>query len=139
MAAARETEHPGYNVMMANVPQTATEARRMVRTACAAWGIEKQADTAQLVLSELIANAVHHTRGRHIRVIVEHPRADRLLIAVVDTSRDLPIVRTPHTADVRGRGLLLIQALSAHWGCTRPGRGGKHVWALLEADPGQER
>ncbi|MGW6273882.1 ATP-binding protein [Streptomyces sp. NPDC055060] len=87
------------------------------------------------VASELVTNAVRHTRSRYIRVIVEHPAPDLLLVAVVDTSRDLPHLGAPHTAGLHGRGLLLVDALSQHWGTSLlgpHGRRGKRVWAQLE-------
>lgn len=135
MAPARHTEHPGFNTTLANAPQAVREARRLVRIAFAAWDVEEHADIAQVVISELVTNAVRHSQGRYIRVIVEHPAPDRLLVAVVDTSRDLPCMGDLHAEGLSGRGLLLVDALSQHWGSTRlgpEGRRGKRVWAQLE-------
>lgn len=139
MAPARPTQHPGYSLTLANAPETAAEARRLVRTAYQAWGVEEDyADTAQVVISELVANAVRHTRGPCIRVIIEHPLPDRLLLAVVDKCRDLPCMRTPNVGDLRGRGLLLVDALADNWGSTRL-PWGKRVWAQLAVKTEEHR
>ncbi|MGW7072149.1 ATP-binding protein [Streptomyces sp. NPDC054855] len=138
MAPARSTDQPGFNTTLVNAPQTAGEARRLVRVAFSAWDVEEHADIAQVVISELVTNAVRHTGSRCIRVIVEHPAPDRVLVAVVDTSRDLPRMGAPSAEGLSGRGLLLVDALSQHWGSTRlgpDGRRGKKVWAQLEIKP----
>ncbi|MEU6680875.1 ATP-binding protein [Streptomyces sp. NPDC046925] len=137
MAPARR-RHPGYDVTMTNTAESASEARRLVRTAFTAWGVEDYAEIAQVVMSELVANAVRHTRCRSIRVIVERPRPGRLLVAVVDTSQDLPCMGAPQADDLRGRGLVLVDALTHSWGTTLLGTGAdrrKQVWAQLEVKP----
>ncbi|MWA07664.1 ATP-binding protein [Streptomyces sp. BA2] len=135
MAAARQTEHPGYNLTLTNAPETAAEARRLVRTAYEAWGVEEYSDTAQVVISELVTNAVRHACGPCIRVIVQHPLPGHLVLAVVDKSRDLPSMHPPHADDLRGRGLLLVDALTEDWGSTRL-PWGKRVWAHIEVKIG---
>ncbi|MER5259842.1 ATP-binding protein [Streptomyces sp. NPDC002855] len=142
MASTRPSKHPGYNLPMANAPETAIEARRLVRAAFEAWGVEDYVDAAQVVISELVTNAVRHTRGGFIRIIVERPGPDRLLLAVVDTSHDLPCLGIPVADDVRGRGLVLVDALAEHWGSTLlgpDGKRGKRVWAQLAVKSGEHR
>ncbi|MFF1713951.1 ATP-binding protein [Streptomyces sp. NPDC058268] len=129
---------PGFNLTMANAPETVAEARRLVRTAYEAWGVEDYTDTAQLVISELVTNAVRHSPGPCIRVIVQHPLPGHLLLAVVDKSRTLPFMQNPHTDELSGRGLLLVDALADNWGITRL-PWGKRVWAHIHAKTGQQQ
>ncbi|MFH8492171.1 ATP-binding protein [Streptomyces longisporoflavus] len=137
MAAARPPQHPGYHLTLARTGPSAARARRLARTACTAWDVEEYSEVAQLVLCELVTNAVRHTHGHLIRVSVEHPRADRLVLAVTDTSRDLPLMGRPRAGDLRGRGLLLIDALTETWGSTRL-PDGKRVWAQLAVKTGTQ-
>ena len=93
--------------------------------------IERFADVAELLLSELVTNAVEHARvpsGRLIKVRFELV-VDRLRVEVHDASPQRPVVR-PRAADAEaGRGLVLVRELSARWGCCpRVGGVGKFVW-----------
>ncbi|MEU6655967.1 ATP-binding protein [Streptomyces sp. NPDC046900] len=98
------------------------------------------AETAALVMSELVANAVRHARGPKIRMTVNRPADDRVYVAVVDREpRRLPELRTPAADALQGRGLLLVDAVAARWGYDFMGTGvhpwGKRVWAELRVTP----
>ncbi|WP_233221401.1 ATP-binding protein [Streptomyces carminius] len=132
----RRTGHPGYNVTKTRTPQTAQDARRLARVALCAWGLENAAETAALLLSELIANAVRHACGPSIRIVIDRPAQDRVYVAVVDRApRQVPEVRAPGPEAVSGRGLVLVEELADRWGCEvlgpvrRPW--GKRVWAEM--------
>lgn len=136
-ARARRTGHPGYELDLDRLPQAAKEARSLVRVVLAAWGLEEHADTGTLLVSELVANAVRHSRGTRIRVHVERPAPDQLRFAVVDYAPDrLPQSRTPGPDAVSGRGLPLIDEIADRWGyivegpASRPRT--KRVWAELQ-------
>ena len=108
------------------------EARRLVREAVDGWPRE-QLDTAQLLVTELVANALLHGQGDiglGIRV-----SDDLLRVEVSDTSTNLPrlVHPPPSMADETGRGLFLVEALSRAWG-TRANQpsGGKTVWFELQ-------
>ncbi|MEU9447036.1 ATP-binding protein [Streptomyces sp. NPDC048304] len=109
--------------------------------ALAAWGLDQtDIDAAELVIAELVANAVRHAAGPALRIIVERPGTDRVYVAVVDRApRRLPARRAPGLEETAGRGLLLVDAYALRWGwdilgdITRPW--GKRVWALLETHP----
>ncbi|MCG0068448.1 ATP-binding protein [Streptomyces tricolor] len=129
--------HPGYNLTKPREAQTAEDARRLARVALAAWGLEAEAETAALVLSELVANAVRHAWGPSVRVLVERPAPDRIRLAVVDRApRRLPELRTPGPDDTSGRGLLLVEEFADRWGYDLLGSGtspwGKRTWAELK-------
>jgi anti-sigma regulatory factor (Ser/Thr protein kinase) len=102
-----------------------------VRTALIAWDLKAIAGDGELIVTELVANTVQHTKGHHIRVTVKHVGPGRVRIGVSDRSRTQPVCRAPGDDDVRGRGLALVEALTVCWG-TDVKRWGKVVWAELE-------
>jgi hypothetical protein len=139
-AQPRSTGYPGYTQTGDRAPQTAEEGRKLARVALAAWGLVDDAETAALVMSELVANAVRHARGPKIRMTVNRPADDRVYVAVVDREpRRLPKLRTPAADALQGRGLLLVDAVAARWGYDFMGTGahpwGKRVWAELQVTP----
>ncbi|WP_181806509.1 ATP-binding SpoIIE family protein phosphatase, partial [Streptomyces shenzhenensis] len=112
------------------VPEAARHARRFSRRVLRSWGVIDDAmDAALLVVSELVTNALIHTDGpvRLDLTLVEH----RLRIAVADASPRSPVKPTSIGWEATGgRGILLVEAVSAAWG-TVPASGGKQVWADL--------
>ncbi|SER55951.1 ATP-binding protein [Streptomyces qinglanensis] len=129
---SRPTGHPGYSETLPREPESAAIARRLVRAACAAWGLETMADDGALVVSELVANAVQHARRESIRVVVERTAVRTVRVAVADFSRARPVAREVGEGDEGGRGLALVEALAVGWGADER-QWGKVVWAVLEA------
>ncbi|MFC8789870.1 ATP-binding protein [Streptomyces cinereoruber] len=130
-AASHPTGHPAYSQTLPREPRSAAVARRLVRTALTVWGLEPLIEDATLVITELVSNAVDHGRLPSIRVIVSRPSANAIRLGVVDRSKTVPTLRTVADEDqTRGRGLLLIDALTERWG-TELYRWGKQVWAEL--------
>ncbi|MFI8992165.1 ATP-binding protein [Streptomyces antimycoticus] len=135
-AQPRSTGYPGYNLNGRRVPETAEEGRCLARVALAAWGLDAEAETAALVMSELVANAARHARGATIRMTVNRPAEDRVYVSVIDRAPlHLPQLRAPGPDAVQGRGLLLVKAVSHRWGWDYMGTGtrpwGKRVWSEL--------
>ncbi|MFD8386549.1 ATP-binding protein [Streptomyces sp. NPDC059679] len=135
-AQPRSTGHPGYTLNGLRALETAEEGRSLARVALAAWGLADEAETAALVMSELVANAARHARGRTIRMTINRPADDRVYVAVIDRAPlQLPQLRTPGPDAVQGRGLLLVSAVSHRWGWEYMGTGtrpwGKRVWCEL--------
>lgn len=129
----RATAPAVYAENFERVPESAAAARHLVSGALAAWRLEELADTATLVVTELVSNAVRHATGEGMRVGVMRIGGQRVRVAVLDRSRDRPQVQAPDPDAVRGRGLCIVSAESAQWGVdVLPG--GKRVWADLEAD-----
>ena len=93
----------------------------------------RDADAIAVMVSELAANAVRHT-GSHFTVSVDRS-AERIRIAVGDSGTGDPVVRAPYPEEPSGRGLQIVQALSAEWGVI-PSRGapGKTVWFAIPVD-----
>ncbi|MCG8971432.1 ATP-binding protein [Streptomyces sp. CL12-4] len=135
MAEPRSTRYPGYSKTLPREPESAADARRLVRTALAAWGLENQIDDAMVIVTELVSNAVEHGRLASIRVIVSRPTEGWVRLGVVDRSKSIPMMRTDSNGDqVRGRGLVLVNALTERWG-TDLYRWGKQVWGELKCEP----
>ncbi|MFG1806203.1 ATP-binding protein [Streptomyces sp. NPDC049040] len=114
--------------------ESAEPARQLVRTALSTWGLKSLEDDGALVVTELVANAAHHTKGRLIRVSVSRPAEGRVRIDVVDRSKIRPQHRDPDEYAERGRGLFLIELLTDRWG-TDLLPFGKRVWAVLTEEP----
>ncbi|KQX53647.1 hypothetical protein ASE09_05645 [Streptomyces sp. Root66D1] len=128
---SRSTGRPAYSQTLPREPESAAVARRLVRTALTLWGLESLIEDATLVVTELVSNSVDHGRLPSIRVLVSRPVANGVRLGVVDRSRTVPMLRLDSDADqLRGRGLLLVDALAEQWG-TELYRWGKQVWVEL--------
>jgi anti-sigma regulatory factor (Ser/Thr protein kinase) len=112
---------------LASVPR----ARRAVAAAVEAWCLDDLVGDAQLVVSELVTNAVLHARTT-IELVVRR-WGKRVRVEVRDGNPLLPAVRHHRPDAGTGRGLLLIAQLATAWSVD-PTRGGKVVWAELTAD-----
>jgi anti-sigma regulatory factor (Ser/Thr protein kinase) len=130
-------------------PRSISEARALVRTAIRSWDIPVDAETAALLVSELVTNAVTHDRtapagtetGRTVTgrtatvnawVAVEITgNRDQLRVEVHDASPARPVLHEAPSLDAEhGRGLLLVDLLSSAWGCF-PTAVGKAVYFTL--------
>ncbi|UUU43809.1 SpoIIE family protein phosphatase [Streptomyces sp. NBC_00162] len=89
------------------------------------WGLDESAFATELLLSELVTNAVRYGAGP-IRVRLIHDRT--LICEVYDTSSTAPRMRHAATTDEGGRGLFLVAQLAQAWG-TRYTTEGKVIWA----------
>jgi anti-sigma regulatory factor (Ser/Thr protein kinase) len=99
------------------------------------WQLTHLADTAQLVVSELLTNAVRASRRLDRPAIRLSLASDgsRLLILLRDYAPGTPDPRHTEGYDESGRGLMLVQSISDRFGWYRPADGipGKVVWAAL--------
>ncbi|WP_310729253.1 SpoIIE family protein phosphatase [Streptomyces sp. N2A] len=117
------------------LPDAVMHARRFTGRTLRTWGVTEEMDVALLVVSELVTNAIAHTQGE-VRLDLTLA-ADRLRIAVNDASPRAPV--KPASVDweaTGGRGLLLVEAMSASWGSV-PLSGGKQVWSEISLQPGE--
>jgi anti-sigma regulatory factor (Ser/Thr protein kinase) len=117
-----------------NLPAEAasiSHARRFVRRAVESLGAEAAVDDAVLLISELATNALLHARSPFTIEVTRS--ADRVRICIVDASPLAPKVRSYGDDATTGRGLQLVQTLSAAWG-VQPRRPGKTVWVELLVD-----
>ncbi|MGW2277536.1 ATP-binding protein [Streptomyces sp. NPDC001770] len=123
-----------YSKTLPRTPASAAVARQLVRTALAEWGIDDLTDDATLIVTELTSNSIDHGHLEQVRVIVSRPRPGCVRIGVMDRSKVIPLMRSnPDENAVRGRGLVLVDALSERWG-TELYRWGKQVWAELSSE-----
>ncbi|WP_322501616.1 SpoIIE family protein phosphatase [Streptomyces rochei] len=113
---------------LARDPAEVGRARAAVREQLHDWGLPHLADTAELLVSEVVTNAVRHARARPVDLRLV--RADTLLCEVDDDDHDLPALRGAGPDDETGRGLRVVSALAREWGASR-GRTGKTVWFEL--------
>jgi anti-sigma regulatory factor (Ser/Thr protein kinase) len=105
-------------------------ARRAVRAFAIGSVSAETADTAELLASELVTNAVVHGRGA-VTVLMEYD-ADGLGVTVCDDEPALPVLPDPDPLSLGGRGLHLVAALSDAWGVDpSTGGPGKSVWFRL--------
>ena len=106
-------------------PAAVSEARASVSRQLAAWGLDELTFSTELILSELVTNAIRYGADPiHMRVLF-----DRTLICeVFDSSSTSPHLRYAAMTDEGGRGLFLVAQLAERWG-TRYTPEGKVIWA----------
>ncbi|MFG2582325.1 MULTISPECIES: ATP-binding protein [Streptomyces] len=119
-------------------PRSVGRARQRLRQELTARRISTDMlATAQLLLSELVTNAVQHAHvppGREIEVRYEMSDS-HLRVEVADASDEQPEQRAADDDDERGRGLLLVDALATKWGVNHRHDIGKLVWFELALPP----
>jgi anti-sigma regulatory factor (Ser/Thr protein kinase) len=118
-------------------PGAVPSARRHARRVLADWDLGALGETAELVVSELVTNAIQARPAawahRRVRLRLASDRA-RLLIEVQDGSPEPPMPADASAEDESGHGLCLVEAMSAAWDWyPHRASGGKVVWALVPA------
>ncbi|TWV47003.1 SpoIIE family protein phosphatase [Streptomyces misionensis] len=108
-------------------PRSVGRAREHARAQLLGWGLDALVDTTELLVSELVTNALRYGEGEiRLRLLL-----DRTLVCEVwDGGLVQPRRRRARDTDEGGRGLQLVQLLSAAWGSRRTPRG-KTVWFEL--------
>jgi anti-sigma regulatory factor (Ser/Thr protein kinase) len=126
---------------LAALPTAPGVARGHVRMVAREWGLADLADTAELLVSELVTNAVQASaklRTAAPPVIHLWVTSDResMVLHVWDASTEMPVIRGDANAldDEGGWGLLLVGTLAKDWGTYRKAEG-KVVWCLITARP----
>lgn len=122
-----------YAASLERVPESAGAARRLVVRALDAWCLSGLTGSVELVVSELVSNAVRHASGAGVRVSVVRVGERRVRVSVFDGDRTRPRVRQPGPDGEQGRGLLIVAAEATAWGVDLL-PGGKSVWADCTAD-----
>lgn len=117
------------------VPCTRLHARQMVWE----WGLAELGDDTELVVSELVSNSVAASAAVADTPVVRFwlfSDGVQVLVLVWDASPRRPVRMETDDEAESGRGLLLVEAVSARWGCYFPldGSSGKCTWALVRAE-----
>ena len=134
------------------VPEEARNARQFVRELLDRWRLGHLSDDAELIIAELVGNAVRHGLGsdrqsQQFRAGAAGPassgggsfgmrlcllrRGGELMLAVTDPSDAAPAPKAPSRTGESGRGLQIVGALSYVWGWSPIAGRGKAVWAVL--------
>lgn len=106
-------------------PREAARARRLVRGQLRSWGLTEVTESVELLVSEVVTNAVRHAHGR--RAELRLVRAGSLLCEVADEDHTLPTLLGARPDDELGRGLRVVSTLAREWGTSRT-TDGKTVW-----------
>jgi hypothetical protein len=146
-------DHPVATCELAPRPESAKQARDFTRVTLRGWRMAGLSDVAELVVSELVTNALRHgllsaqwMQGEHpirLRLLRQDPY---LMCMVTDPETAGPVRIDPYAGAESGRGLKVVEACSVRWGWQpldarppdgaggrgRPGGAGKVVWALLQ-------
>lgn len=109
---------------LTNDPASVSTARGLVSERLTSWGLEELEFTTQLVVSELVTNAVHYATGPiELRLIRDRAR----ICEVTDDSSTAPRLRYADDTDEGGRGLYITAQITQRWG-HRPTPRGKTIW-----------
>jgi anti-sigma regulatory factor (Ser/Thr protein kinase) len=131
------------NIRLVAVLTAVGLSREYVRQTLRLWQVAEQIDSAELVVSELVTNAVksigitepspkwervtaQHVIGVQLRLV-----GASLYVEVWDRGDGSPVVPQQSADAEGGRGLFLVESVSKRWGIHRPSVGGKTVWAEL--------
>ncbi|MGA5470227.1 ATP-binding SpoIIE family protein phosphatase [Streptomyces arboris] len=128
MLMAETLSQPDAEVVAWPLPadgSAAGAARRLVRAQLERWSLSELVDVTELVVSELVGNALRYGGGPSGLRLLRH---DRLCVEVSDIGPDLPQIQHAPLSAEGGRGLQLINMLCRRWGSCRTPEG-KVVWA----------
>jgi serine phosphatase RsbU (regulator of sigma subunit)/anti-sigma regulatory factor (Ser/Thr protein kinase) len=112
----------------------ARRGRSLIRRPLRQWGLAELIPAAELVVSELVTNAVRYAQSKiSLRLVLE----GALFCEILDDSAALPRLRQAAEDDERGRGLQVVSQVAQRWGTRRTGSG-KVVWCELALPPGHK-
>lgn len=112
-------------------PGTVRSARAAVRGQLGDWGLGSLGDVTELLVSELVTNALRHASGPiGVRLLRSAGKPHTLQVEVSDPLPDPPLERAAGPEEESGRGLQLVAGAARRWG-TRPADAGKAVWFEL--------
>ncbi|WP_200300802.1 ATP-binding protein [Streptomyces adelaidensis] len=142
-----DTVHPipllAASLRLTAVPSAVAVSRMFVRHTLTRWKFDDHTETATLIMSELVTNAIKASgitapepkpwqiNAEHVIGIQLRALEASLYVEVWDRSEAAPVRKNPALEDTSGRGLLLIDALAKRWNIYRSPVGGKVVWAEL--------
>jgi anti-sigma regulatory factor (Ser/Thr protein kinase) len=110
-------------------PYAPRAARQRARALCLGTAAPTLVEDVELVVSELVTNAMRHGVGEITMHLEIAP--DRVVVGVRDEGDGRPSPRQPELSDLNGRGLAMVALLAADWGVRPEPHGGKVVWCVL--------
>lgn len=140
---------PHTHLELGALPTAVPCARLHAKHVLREWHLEQIADTAELIVSELVTNAVRASAGLTSseyagRCVPGVPPVrfwlasdgEHVVVQVWDASDQMPVLQHPGADVESGRGLELVEALATEWGAYTPERSsGKIVWAVMSSPP----
>ena len=137
-AGVRQPSSPRRPARSARSPESVKVGRDFTRVTLGLWGMDALTDLAELVVSELVTNAVRHGIPSARKIVSEHcvrlrllAQAPFVMCMVTDPGHGIPVLRDSDLAAECGRGLTVVEACCVRWGWHLLDEGGKVVWALL--------
>jgi anti-sigma regulatory factor (Ser/Thr protein kinase) len=132
---------PSATCQLGSRPESVKAGRDFTRATLAGWDLDTLADVAELVVSELVTNALRHGVPSARTLVSEHcirlrllAQAPFVMCMVTDPGRDIPVLRESGPTSESGRGLNVVDSCSVRWGWHLLDEGGKVVWALLRPE-----
>lgn len=129
------------------VPTAVACSRRFVRHTLSRWNLQDHEESATLVMSELVTNAIKaggltepdpkpwQIKAEHVIAVQLRVLDGSLFVEAWDRTPELPVLQHPGSDATSGRGLLLVESLAERWDVYGPTVGGKVVWAELPLAP----
>jgi anti-sigma regulatory factor (Ser/Thr protein kinase) len=136
--SAQPAAQPTATCTLLPSAESVKASRDFTRATLRDWGMSALTDLAELVVSELVTNALRHGMPAGRKVGEQHSVRLRLLAQapfvmcmVADPDRSIPVLTDADPAAETGRGLTVVDACCVRWGWHLLDGGGKVVWALL--------
>jgi len=137
-AGARHLPQPTATCLLGPRPASVKTGRDFTRATLMDWDMPALTDAAELVVSELVTNALRHGVPSACQLAGEHcvrlrllAQAPFVMCMVTDPGADIPVLRESEPTSESGRGLNVVECCSVRWGWHLLDDGGKVVWALL--------
>jgi anti-sigma regulatory factor (Ser/Thr protein kinase) len=137
-AEAAATLQPMATCTLGALPESVKTGRDFTRVTLGLWGMSALTDLAELVVSELVTNALRHGVPAARRRASDHcvrlrllAQAPFVMCVVTDPGQGIPVLQREDLAAESGRGLAVVEACCTRWGWHLLDEGGKVVWALL--------
>jgi hypothetical protein len=137
-ADARRLPQPTATCLLGPRPASVKTGRDFTRATLVEWDMPALADVAELVVSELVTNALRHGVPSACQLVSQHcvrlrllAQAPFVMCMVTDPGADIPVLRESGPTSESGRGLNVVECCSVRWGWHLLDDGGKVVWALL--------
>lgn len=123
-----------WNLALAPTPESVPEARHRSRDTLATWGVPAAAaDIAELVVSELVTNAIRICDAHHLVQLRIIGNDEVVRVEVDDPDSKQPRAVAASLEAESGRGLLLVRTVADEFGVSGRTPAGKTVWAVIKA------